>query len=203
MLFQDYKFSQKLFSNKKVLEVGCNQGMTTLQISKFSKSVIAIDNNKNHLSIAKKKRKKKNIKYIKINFFDKKKMLRLGKFEVIYLREIFNFLKIEEKKKIVKILKKNLKQNGKIIVTDFYASVFLRKKFLNFFKLKIVNLFQIDKKSRLYHFRDKNELEKFFNKFNMNISIFQKDPLKEHIDLLSKIIENIYPCKFTVILSLK
>ena len=133
MLFQDYKFSQKLFSNKKVLEVGCNQGMTTLQISKFSKRVIAIDNNKNHLFIAKKKRKKKNIKYIKINFFDKKKMSRLGKFEVIYLREIFNFLKIEEKKKIVKILKKNLKQNGKIIVTDFYASVFLRKKFLNFF----------------------------------------------------------------------
>ena len=92
MLFQDYKFSQKLFSNKKVLEVGCNQGITTLQISKFSKRVIAIDNNKNHLSIAKKKRKKKNIKYIKINFFDKKKMLRLGKFEVIYLREILEYI---------------------------------------------------------------------------------------------------------------
>ena len=73
MLFQDYKFSQKLFSNKKVLEVGCNQGMTTLQISKFSKSVIAIDNNKNHLSIAKKKEKKKILNILKLTFLIKKK----------------------------------------------------------------------------------------------------------------------------------
>ena len=34
-------------------------------------------------------------------------MSRLGKFEVIYLREIFNFLKIEEKKnKLTKIITK-------------------------------------------------------------------------------------------------
>ena len=54
MLFQENKFSQKLFLDKSVLEIGCNQGLTTLQISKFAKKVTAIDNNKNHIYFAKK-----------------------------------------------------------------------------------------------------------------------------------------------------
>ena len=37
MLFQENKFSRKLFLNKLVLEIGCNQGLTTLQICKFAK----------------------------------------------------------------------------------------------------------------------------------------------------------------------
>lgn len=203
MLFRENEFSQKLFLNKSVLEIGCNQGLTTLQISKFAKKVIAIDNNKNHIYFAKKLRYKKNIKYLQIEMFDKKAMYKLGKFEIIYLREIFNFLKINDKKKIIKILQKILQVNGKIIITDFYSSVFFRKKVLNFIKLNDLKIFSIDKKSKIYHFQDKKDLKIFFNKLNMNLSIFTKDPLTKHIGFLSKIIENVYPCKYTAIVNRK
>ncbi len=203
MLFQENEFSQKLFLNKSVLEIGCNQGLTTLQISKFAKKVIAIDNNKNHIYFAKKLRDKKNIKYLQIEMFDKKAMYKLGKFEIIYLREIFNFLKINDKKKIIKILQKILQVNGKIIITDFYSSVFFRKKILNFIKLNDLKIFRIDKKSKIYHFQDDKDLKIFFNKLNMNLSIYTKDPLTKHIGFLSKIIEYVYPCKYTAIINRK
>lgn len=203
MLFQENKFSQKLFLDKSVLEIGCNQGLTTLQISKFAKKVTAIDNNKNHIYFAKKLSIKKNIKYFQVEMFNKKAMYKLGKFEIIYLREIFNFLKINDKKKIIKILQKNLKTNGKIIITDFYSSVFVRKKIINFIRLNNFKIFSIDKRSIIYHFQGKRDLKIFFNKFNMNLSIFTKDPLTKHIGFLSKLIEYIYPCKYTAIVKKK
>tara|TARA_B100000989_G_scaffold298918_1_gene291052 strand:+ start:28644 stop:29255 length:612 start_codon:yes stop_codon:yes gene_type:complete len=203
MLFQENKFLQNLFLNKSVLEIGCNQGLTTLQISKFAKKVVAIDNNKNHIYFAKKLRIKKNIKYLQIEMFDKKAMYRLGKFEIIYLREIFNFLKVNDKRKIIKILQKILQVNGKIIITDFYSNVFVRKKILNFIKLNDYKIFSIDKKSKIYHFQNKRDLKIFFDKLNMNLLIFTKDPLTKHIGFLSKIIEYVYPCKYTAIVNRK
>ena len=130
-------------------------------------------------------------------------MYKLGKFEIIYLREIFNFLKINDKKKIIKSLHKILQVNGKIIITDFYSSVFFRKKVLNFIKLNDLKILSIDKKSKIYHFQDKKDIKIFFNKLNMNLSIFTKDPLTKHIGFLSKIIEYVYPCKYTAIVNRK
>ena len=141
MLFQEFNFSKILFLKKNVLEIGCNRGLTTLQISKFAKKVTAVDNDKKHIYFANKLRKKKNIKYLQVEVFDKKAMNKLGKFEIIYLREIFNFLKINEKKKIIKILQKNLKQKGKIVITDFYSKVFIRKKIISLLRLNISYLF--------------------------------------------------------------
>ena len=203
MLFQENKFSRKLFLNKLVLEIGCNQGLTTLQICKFAKKVTAIDNNENHIYLAKKLRIKKNIEYLQCDMLNEKAIFKLGKFEVIYLREIFNFLKINDKKKIIRILKKILKTNGKIVVTDFYSNVFVRKKIINFIKLNNFSIFSTDKRSKIYHFQDKRELKNFFNKLNMNSFIYSKDPLNKHIGFLSKIVEYIYPCKYTAIINKK
>ncbi len=201
MLFQEYKFAKKLFLDKNVLEIGCNQGLTTLQISKFAKTVTAIDNNENHISNAKKQKIKKNIRYLHVDFFDKKKMSTLGKFEIIYLREIFNFLEIKKKDQLIKLLFKNLNTNGKIIITDFYSNVFFRKKMINFVKLNFVKSLNDKKKAEIYHFKDDEDLKNFFLKYEMNLSIFKKDPLTEHIKFLVKFIEYIYPCKYTIILT--
>tara|TARA_B100000963_G_C22554454_1_gene638389 strand:+ start:526 stop:1137 length:612 start_codon:yes stop_codon:yes gene_type:complete len=203
MLFQEFNFSKILFLKKNVLEIGCNRGLTTLQISKFAKKVTAVDNDKKHIYFANKLRKKKNIKYLQVEVFDKKAMNKLGKFEIIYLREIFNFLKINEKKKIIKILQKNLKQKGKIVITDFYSKVFIRKKIISLLRLNISYLFQIDNRSKIYHFKNEKELKTFFGKLNLDLSIFKKDPLNKHVGLLQKIIEYLYPCKYTVILNKK
>ena len=135
MLFQENKLLIRLFKNKKVLEIGCNQGLTSVQISKYANFIIAIDNKKSHIKYAK-KNYSKNITYKCINFYDENKMKSLGRYDVIYLREIFNFLNLTQKIKIIKILKSNLKRNGQIIVTDFYSRVFNRKKILNFFFFK-------------------------------------------------------------------
>ena len=201
MLFQEYKFSQKLFSDKNVLEIGCNQGLTTIQISKFAKTVTAIDNNKTHINYAKKEKIKKNIKYLQVDFFDKKQMSSLGKFEIIYLREIFNFLEIKKKEELIEILQENLSNNGKIIVTDFYSHVFFRKRIINFIKLNFKKSFNDEEKAKIYHFKNNNDLKNFFLKYKMNFSIFKKDPLTEHIKFLTKLVEFIYPCKYTIILT--
>ena len=93
-------FHENYFLNKLVLEIGCNQGLTTLQICKFAKKVTAIDNNENHIYLAK-KLKLKNIEYLQCDMLNEKAIFKLGKFEVIYLREIFNFLKINDKRKLL------------------------------------------------------------------------------------------------------
>ena len=93
--------------------------------------------------------------------------------------------------------------NGKIIITDFYSNVFVRKKILNFIKLNDYKIFSIDKKSKIYHFQNKRDLKIFFDKLNMNLLIFTKDPLTKHIGFLSKIIEYVYPCKYTAIINRK
>lgn len=201
MLFQEYKFAQKLFLDKNVLEIGCNQGLTTTQISKFAKNVTAIDNNHTHINNAKIQKIKKNIRYLQIDFFDKKKMSTLGKFEIIYLREIFNFLEFKKKEKLIEILLENLSNNGKIIVTDFYSKVFFRKKIINFVKLNFVKLFKDEEKAKIFHFKNNQDLKNFSLKYKMNFSIIKKDPLTEHIKFLTKFIEYVYPCKYTIILT--
>jgi len=202
MLFQGNKLLIKLFRNKKVLEIGCNQGLTSIQIAKYANLITAIDNNKKHISIAKKNIQKKII-YKCINFNDKERMQTIGKYDVIYLREIFNFISLKQKIKIIKILKKNLKKNGHIIVTDFYASVFTRKKILNIFKLDFKDIFYINKKAKKFHLKDKDSIKNFFHKLNFSTQIINKDPIVKHLRISIKILEFLYPCKYTAILKHK
>jgi len=199
MLFQENKLLIKLFQNKKVLEIGCNQGLTSVQISRYANLTMSIDNNKKHISTAR-KNPKKNITYKCINFYNKKKMQSLGRYDVIYLREIFNFINLNQKIEIIKILKSNLKKNGQIIVTDFYTSVFTRKKILNFFQLDFKSIFKININAKKFHLKDQNSIKVFFHKLNFSSRIMNKDPVNKHLKTSVKILEFLYPCKYTVIL---
>ena len=131
-----------------------------MQICK--KKVTAIDNNENHIYLAKKLRIKKNIEYLQCDMLNEKAIFKLGKFEVIYLREIFNFLKINDKKKIIKILKKFLKLMERLLLLIFIRMFLLEKKIINFIKLNNFSIFSTDKRSKIYHFQDKRELKNFF-----------------------------------------
>jgi 2-polyprenyl-3-methyl-5-hydroxy-6-metoxy-1,4-benzoquinol methylase len=194
----------KYFKSKKILEVGCNQGSTTQQISQICKKVVAIDNNLEILKLAKKVNPLKNCNYAKVDFFNANKMKALGKFDVIYLREIFNFIDEKEKVKIVTIIKKNLKPSGHIIITDFYSRVFLRKSIISIvlylFYFQKFDLRSYFKKSKQFHFNADFQIKIFFQKLGFKCSTYNFDLFNKHVPPYLRLVESIYPCKYTTVL---
>jgi len=100
------------WKNKLVLDVGCGTGLFAYGASKLgSKQVLGIDFSKNAIEIAKKTHKNKNLQYQVLDVKEIK-----SKYDVIVslgtLEHVDNVLAV------LKILKKHLTQNGKIIVTS-------------------------------------------------------------------------------------
>ena len=77
-----------------------------------------------------------------------------------------------------------------IILIDFYSSVVNRSNFLRFFMKK-------KKKSKKF-VDSKVDFEKYFNKKKWDLRIIDKDLLDQHITLKGKILEMIYPVKYTL-----
>ena len=178
--------------SKNILEVGCNVGLVTKTLSKIPNiGILSIDNNKQHVSIAKKKLKfEKNIKFKVINFFDLKES---QKFDVIIFREFFNILNYKKNKQIIRKSEKILNDKGFIILIDFYKSVTTRSNLLQIFikskkPTKNLNKFV----------ENQNDFNKYFKKEKWKIKIFNKDLLDQHVSTVSKILEMIYPVKYTV-----
>ena len=100
------------WKNKLVLDVGCGTGLFAYGASKLgSKQVLGIDFSKNAIEIAKKTHKNHNLQYQVLDVKEIK-----SKYDVIVslgtLEHVDNVLAV------LKILKKHLTQNGKIIVTS-------------------------------------------------------------------------------------
>ena len=86
---QKLKSYLKLNKKKKLLEVGCNQGLVTQNLLKIENlKITSIDTNKYWLNVAKKKlNKNRKISFKNIDFL---KMKNEKKFDVIIFREFFN-----------------------------------------------------------------------------------------------------------------
>ena len=183
-------FKKKKYKN--ILEVGCNVGLVTKTLSKIPNiGILSIDNNKHHVNIAKKKLKfEKNIKFKVINFFDLKES---QKFDVIIFREFFNILNYKKNKQIIRKSEKILNDKGFIILIDFYKSVTTRSNLLQIF----IKSKKPTKNSNKF-VENQNDFNKYFKKEKWKIEIFNKDLLDQHVSTVSKILEMIYPVKYTL-----
>ena len=190
---------KNFFNGKSVLELGSNTGLVSKQILKLTNNLTLLDNKKKFIDILIKDRTFKKCSVKKVNFFNTSEMSNLKNFDLIYLREIFNFLSIRQKNKLIKILKKKLNKKGVIIITDFYGKVFYRKILLNIFKFKI-NYKDLIKKKNKYHFSTKKNLKEFSKEHNLRLKIYDTDLFNNHVPLIVKVFEKIFPCKFTIIL---
>lgn len=188
-------FKQKIELNKKkifLLEVGCNVGLVTKSLSEVKNlKILSIDDNKQHLKSAKKNlRLKKNVKFREINFFYINNNL---KYDIILLREFFNIFNYKKNCEIIKKADKILNKGGFIILIDFYSSVIERSKLIRFLKKSNKNI-----KNHKKFLKSEKDYSKYFNKNKWEITIVNKDLLNQHISFKSRLLEFIYPVKYTL-----
>ena len=138
----------------------------------------------------KKFKKNKNIKLRKIDFF---KIKNKKKYDIILFREFFNIFTYKKNLEIIKKSEKILKQGGIVILIDFYKSVVFRSNLIKLF-LKSKKDTKNDKK----FVKSIIDFSKYFNKEKWDIKIINKDLLDQHISIKSKILEIIYPVKYTL-----
>ena len=159
----------KLNSKSKILDIGCGRGKILGSLSsklRLKKKQLGID-------IINHKDKDKRIKFQKVDasdFFLKNK----SKFDLILIKQTIHLLNFKEIKKLLILSKKNLNQNGKILIFTLDT----RENELPTFKLmktKLTNSFKKDKKilkfiTKLYPYKKNN--------FIYKVNIKKKDYLR-------------------------
>lgn len=135
-----------------ILEVGCNEGIYSQQLLKLfnEDKLIGIDISDKLISKAKYNNKKNdNLIFLKKNFLNDRDLISLGEFDLVFIREIFNFLPIENHELLIKkLIKYNLKQDAIIVINDFSKNHYYLNKLISFgkknykyFNLSLINSF--------------------------------------------------------------
>ena len=160
----------KLNSKSKVLDIGCGRGKIIGALS----SKLRLKSKPVGIDILNHKDKDKRIKFKKIDassFHFKKN----DKFDLILIKQTIHLLKLNEIKRLLSILKKNLKPNGRIFIFTLDSNENELPTF-NLMKIKLLNSLERDKKilkliKKIYP----NSLKK---KFIFKVDIIKKDYLK-------------------------
>ncbi len=177
---------------KKVLEIGCNTGFTSLNIAQLTgASVLGIDLIEDSLSEARKKAKENKINNVK---FEKASATKLPykneSFDVVWLSNVLSF--IEDKKNALRECIRVLKKGGFLIFVPIYYKKKVPKKIVKEVGKAINSELNILKKKDWIDFIKKNEdnLEIIFEEDSEYIDasdniekylreVFKKDSLKK------------------------
>lgn len=184
---------QKNITNtKRALDIGCGNGRYTKKFSNIFDEVIGIDLSQIQIDKNIKKNTKDNINYTNENFITMKKNT-LGKFDFVFVGDIFMYTRDKDVEKVFKNLLKLLSKGGTLIIREstlLYGSNYWKSKDyvayyrnVDFYKSGIfTNTFEKVFRNygySLYH------LSKFFNVFQEERKKVLKNPL-----LLENIIKN-------------
>lgn len=127
---EEYDFVSEFFNNNsffisnmsskkgRALDIGCGSGILTFELSKHYKEVVGIDISEEMLSIARAKREKDNISYIKM---DANELLFDTTFDFIVSSATFHHL--SDIQNVLNRMKSLLNNDGKIIVLDNVSEV--------------------------------------------------------------------------------
>lgn len=149
-------FQKYVFKDAKILEIGCNVGKITKIINdNFECKITGIDNNEIFESDFNNLLNKKAI-FKKVDFFSNEDLAMIGKYDLIFFRDIFNSFDQKYHQRILdNIIINNCLKNTIIIINEFssvtkfthYINKFLlRKKSrrLNFLNIKNINLEKVE-----------------------------------------------------------
>ncbi len=160
----------KLNSKSKVLDIGCGRGKIIGALS----SKLRLKSKPVGIDILNHKDKDKRIKFKKIDAssFHLKKN---DKFDLILIKQTIHLLKLNEIKRLLSILKKNLKPNGRIFIFTLDTNENELPTF-NLMKIKLLNSLERDKKilKLIKEIYPKSLKKRFIYKVN----IIKKDYLK-------------------------
>ena len=169
--FNNFLINQiNLNSNSKILDIGCGRGKILGNLS----SKLRLKNKPLGIDIISHKDKDNRIKFKKINastFF----LTNKSKFDLILIKQTIHLFNLKEIQKILNLSKRNLKQNGKVLIFTLDT----KKNELPTFKLmkkKLIKSLKRDKKilkliTKLYPNRIKKN-------FIYKVQIIKKDYLK-------------------------
>lgn len=129
----------KLNKKDRVLDLGVGSGNFELYFAKKTKSIVGVDYNDGAIKFAKdllKKKKAKNVKFYVKNINELQKN-SLGKFDVVVMVDVIEHLKMQDVKKLLKVVKALLKPRGRmcIITPNFNSSWIAIEKFVDTLKL--------------------------------------------------------------------
>ena len=160
----------KLNSKSKVLDIGCGRGKIIGALS----SKLRLKSKPVGIDILNHKDKDKRIKFKKIDassFHFKKN----DKFDLILIKQTIHLLKLNEIKRLLSILKKNLKPNGRIFIFTLDSNE-NELPTINLMKIKLLNSLERDKKilKLIKEIYPKSLKKRFIYKVN----IIKKDYLK-------------------------
>jgi ubiquinone/menaquinone biosynthesis C-methylase UbiE len=178
--FNKFLTSQiKLNSKSKILDIGCGRG----KILGILSSKLRLQSKPLGIDITNHKDRDKRIKFKKINvsnFFSKNK----SKFDLILIKQTIHLLNLKEIKRLLILSKKNLSQNGKILIFTLDTD----KNELPTFKLmktKLTKSLIRDKKilkliTKLYPYKK----SKFIYKINMSKKKYLRMVRRRYISTL-------------------
>lgn len=126
-----YEFTEQFVfsnigSNKKVLDIGCRNGLFTERIKNncLTKKIVAVDTSEQAIKFAKLNNSEKDIIYVKEDGENINGLKKYGKFDVIHIRNTFHHFKNPEE--FLKNICKLLNKNGKVIIVDIdFESMYL------------------------------------------------------------------------------
>ena len=153
-----------LFNPKEVLEIGVGNGFVS-NILKKDYSLTTLDNDYMkgpHFPI--------DITSYELNYISD------NNFDVILMCEVLEHISYEKVDKVLKILKKKLSKNGKLII-----SIPNRKKYLQLYLFK----YGFSNKNRNFFIKIINLIIKIFNEFTVNISNLQYKLINRKVKFIS------------------
>ncbi|MGH2611476.1 MAG: class I SAM-dependent methyltransferase [Rhabdochlamydiaceae bacterium] len=107
----DEVLKQDRWKGKTVLEVGCGTGLFSFHAAKKGANVLGIDFSEKGIKIAQKKYKLSNLRFEKLDVINVK-----GKYDIIVSIGVLEHM--DNPLRSLKLFKKHLKSNGKIIITS-------------------------------------------------------------------------------------
>jgi 2-polyprenyl-3-methyl-5-hydroxy-6-metoxy-1,4-benzoquinol methylase len=197
----------KCKNTRNALDIGCGNGRYTYNFAKTFDKVIGIDLSEKIINDNNRQNKNKNITYQNENFITMKKD-SLGKFDFVFVGDIFMYTNHKDVKNVFKNLLKLLNKDGILIVRestlkfgfedyssinyvayyrnqDFYKKHTFKKNFIKSYRNYAYNLYDLDKYFNIYK-KQKQKIKKDPNKLKKVVKTFVPDKLKNSYFYLYK-----------------
>lgn len=199
------KFSY-LKNNKRVLDVGANNGDVTLQLLDMdNRRVVALDSHPWHVSSLQHRFSgNAKVEVVEGNFFDKDAVS--GKFDMVLLKEFLNALPGNLYQSVFDRALALLEENGRIVIIDYKPWVvyrhFIFGSMATPLKMKkhIQNLVRSIHERRLF---SKKKLFRYFvnSEYDIESYLYPVDPLNKFHPISHRMMERFFPGKYMAVIA--
>lgn len=178
-------------NSKRALDIGCGNGRYTKKFAKRFDEVVGIDLSKKQIKQNQKDNKQKNIQYLNEDFIESNNS-ELGKFDFIFVGDIFMYTNDKDIEKVFSSLLKLLDKDGLLIVRESVLNIgyeyYKSKNYVAYYRNKEFYINGIFKNQFFKSYQNCGynlyDLEKYFSVFKEK----REQIIKETV-LLDKIVK--------------